>query len=183
MRISDWSSDVCSSDLVEFGPDLQLLSWSKGAERMFGWNAPDVVGKRLSELRWMPDEDAEVFATLVDEMLADKQPRDMRMHRTFHRNGAVLECEWYFSVLLDSAGKTLSINAQILDVTKRKRAEETRHLLIGELNHRGKKTLASVQAIANQNLRHTQSPADFAAKITGRIHALALADRTRQQLK
>src|SRR3546814_3471800 len=78
-------------------PDLQLLSWSKGAERMFGWNAPDVVGKRLSELRWIHDEDAEVFATLVDEMLADKQPRDMRMHRTFHRNGAVLECEWYFS--------------------------------------------------------------------------------------
>src|SRR3546814_2073958 len=93
---------------------------------MFGWNAPDVVGKRLSELRWMHDEDAEVFATLVDEMLADKQPRDMRMHRTFHRNGAVLECEWYFSVLLDSAGKPLSINAQILDVTQRKRAEETR---------------------------------------------------------
>src|SRR3546814_6446610 len=57
--------------IVEFGPDLQLLSWSKGAERMFGWNAPDVVGKRLSELRWMHDEDAEVFATLVDEMLAD----------------------------------------------------------------------------------------------------------------
>src|SRR3546814_12103578 len=76
-------------------------------------------------LRWMHDEDAEVFATLVDEMLADKQPRDMRMHRTFHRNGAVLECEWYFSVLLDSAGKPLSINAQILDVTQRKRAEET----------------------------------------------------------
>src|SRR3546814_5786581 len=97
------------------------------------------------------------------------------MHRTFHRNGAVLECEWYFSVLLDSAGKPLSINAQLLDVTQRKRAEETRHLLIGELNHRVKNTLASVQAIANQTLRHTQSPADFAAKLTGRIQALARA--------
>src|SRR3546814_4279774 len=108
-------------------------------------------------------------------MLADKQPRDMRMHRTFHRNGAVLECEWYFSVLLDSAGKPLSINAQILDVTQRKRAEETRHSLIGELNHRVKNTLASVQAIANQTLRPTQSPADFAAQFTGRIPALARA--------
>src|SRR3546814_2455669 len=52
--------------IVEFGPDLQLLSWSKGAARMFGWNAQDVVGKRLSELRWLHDEDAEVFATPVD---------------------------------------------------------------------------------------------------------------------
>src|SRR3546814_15883599 len=60
-------------------------------------------------------------------------------------------------------------------VTQRKRAEETRHLLIGELNHRVKNTLASVQAIANQTLRHTQSPADFAAKFTGRIQALARA--------
>src|SRR3546814_7116215 len=25
MRISDWSSDVCSSDLVAFGPDTALL--------------------------------------------------------------------------------------------------------------------------------------------------------------
>src|SRR3546814_11969261 len=95
---------------------------------MFGWNAPAAVGKRLSELRWMHDEAAEVFATLVDEMLADKQPRDMRMHRTFHRNGAVLDCECHFSVLLDSAGKPLPINATILDVTHRNRAEETRHL-------------------------------------------------------
>src|SRR3546814_14659054 len=99
---------------------------------MFGWNAPDVVGKRLSELRWMHDEDAEVFATLVDEMLAAKQPRDMRMHRTFHRNGAVLECEWYFSVLLDSAGKPLPIPAKIRHVTHTTRAAATRHFLIGQ---------------------------------------------------
>src|SRR3546814_14647316 len=121
----------------------------------------------------MHDEDAEVFATLVDEMLADKQPRDMRMHRTFHRNGAALECEWYFSVLLDSAGKPLSINAQILAVTQRKRAEETRHLLIGEIHHRVTHTLASVQAIANQNLWHNPSPDDFGAHVPGRLQSLA----------
>src|SRR3546814_19170343 len=90
-------------------------------------------------------------------MLADKQPRDMRMHRTLHRNGAVLECEWYFSVLLDSAGKPLSINAQILDVTQRKRAAETRHLLSGELNHRVKHTLASATAIAIRTLPERKS--------------------------
>src|SRR3546814_10012263 len=28
MRISDWSSDVCSSDLPRVGPDLQLAGWS-----------------------------------------------------------------------------------------------------------------------------------------------------------
>src|SRR3546814_12136674 len=56
-----------------------------------------------------------------------------------------------------------------------KRTEETRRLLIGDLKHRVKNTLASVQAIANQTLRHTQSPADFAAKFTGRIQALARA--------
>src|SRR3546814_11768677 len=102
-------------------------------------------------------------------MLADKQPRDMRIHRTFHRNGAVLECVWYFSVLLDSAGKPLSINAQILDVTQRKRAEETRHLLIGELTHRVKTTLASVQAIATQSLRQTHSPERGRASCKDRV--------------
>ena len=41
-------------------------------------------------------------------------------------------------------------------------AENTRQLLLSELNHRVKNTLASVQAIAQQTIRSTKDPADFA---------------------
>jgi signal transduction histidine kinase/CheY-like chemotaxis protein len=52
-------------------------------------------------------------------------------------------------------------------------AENTRQLLLGELNHRVKNTLASVQAIAQQTIRSAKDPADFANRFSGRIQSLA----------
>ena len=61
------------------------------------------------------------------------------------------------------------------DITSRKQAERTQQLLMGELNHRVKNTLATVQAIAQQTLRHNDDPAQFAISFTGRIQALSSA--------
>jgi PAS domain S-box-containing protein len=61
------------------------------------------------------------------------------------------------------------------DVTAIKHAEETQRLLIGELNHRVKNTLATVQAIASQTLRRAKTPDEFVASLTGRLHALSHA--------
>src|SRR5262249_54636378 len=61
------------------------------------------------------------------------------------------------------------------DVTDRKRAEETQKLLVDELHHRIKNTLATVQAIASQTLRRAPTTAEFAPTFNGRIQALARA--------
>jgi len=60
-----------------------------------------------------------------------------------------------------------------LDVTARKRAEERQKLLVNELNHRVKNTLVSVQSIASQTLRTTDTPAAFRDAFEGRIMALS----------
>jgi PAS domain S-box-containing protein len=61
------------------------------------------------------------------------------------------------------------------DITDRRRADEQRELLINELNHRVKNTLATVQSIAAQTLRN--APTAQAAKdaLEGRLIALARA--------
>lgn len=71
------------------------------------------------------------------------------------------------------------------DLTERREAERTQQLLIGELNHRVKNTLATVQAIAQQTLKQTRDPDEFAASFAGRILALSqahslLSDKTWQ---
>jgi two-component sensor histidine kinase/CheY-like chemotaxis protein len=58
---------------------------------------------------------------------------------------------------------------------EREKAETVRAILLGELNHRIKNTLASVQAIAQQTLRNTSNPADFTETFSGRIRSLARA--------
>jgi two-component sensor histidine kinase len=59
------------------------------------------------------------------------------------------------------------------DVAAQVEAENTRQLLIRELNHRVKNTLASVQAIAQQTMRVTNEPEEFARRFSGRIQSLA----------
>ena len=161
--------------IVEFDAGQQIVAWSAGAERMFGWRAAQVTGIRALEMDWLDPEDAGAFGALVGEMIAGRRLRAMQPLRMRTAEGVTLHCECYISALLDGRGRLLSVNAQILDVTERKRAEETQRLLIGELNHRVKNTLASVQAIAAQTLRHSSGPSDFAPTFIGRIHALASA--------
>jgi two-component system CheB/CheR fusion protein len=61
------------------------------------------------------------------------------------------------------------------DVTERKVWEQRQHLLLRELTHRVKNTLAVVQSIANQTLRHTRSREDFVERFSARLAALAAA--------
>jgi signal transduction histidine kinase/DNA-binding response OmpR family regulator len=75
--------------------------------------------------------------------------------------------------LLDANGEMVEWFGTATDVTERVKAESTRQLLLGELNHRVKNTLASVQAIAQQTLRHNKQPAEFAARFSGRIQSLS----------
>ncbi|MBF9194812.1 PAS domain-containing sensor histidine kinase [Microvirga terrestris] len=59
------------------------------------------------------------------------------------------------------------------DITDRKKAEEQRTLLINELNHRVKNTLATVQSIASQTLRNAPTMQDAKEAFEGRLMALA----------
>lgn len=62
-----------------------------------------------------------------------------------------------------------------IDVTEEKRAEERQHLLLQEMGHRIKNTLAVVQAMAGLALRRSHSLAEAEATLTARLKALAAA--------
>jgi PAS domain S-box-containing protein len=67
------------------------------------------------------------------------------------------------------------IGGMAIDITELKRGEERQKLLLEELNHRVKNTLAIVQAIANLTLREAPDPAAFAVALSARLAALARA--------
>ena len=63
----------------------------------------------------------------------------------------------------------------VQDVTERKTAEEHRKLLLDELNHRVKNTLATVQALAAHTARTASSAEDFRQRFEPRLMALSAA--------
>jgi two-component sensor histidine kinase len=65
--------------------------------------------------------------------------------------------------------------AVALDISERKRADEQRRLLLNELNHRVKNTLATIQSLATQSLREHAVDRHVARTLTDRIMALSKA--------
>lgn len=69
-------------------------------------------------------------------------------------------------------GRPLYITGACVDITERKEAEERQRLLVAELNHRVRNSLAAVQSIAVQTLTDAQPPAVTREAFLGRLRAL-----------
>jgi PAS domain S-box-containing protein len=61
------------------------------------------------------------------------------------------------------------------DITERRKADDVRNLLVGELNHRVKNTLAIVQSIAAQTGRTSATIEQFIGRFNGRVQSLSSA--------
>ena len=77
--------------------------------------------------------------------------------------------------LRDRSGNIVGAVSVGVDITERKRIEEHRLLLLNELNHRVKNTLATVQAIAAQSFRRPRSDASGREMFESRLMALSRA--------
>lgn len=70
-------------------------------------------------------------------------------------------------------GRVIRVLATSRDVTSERTAEAHRQLLVNELNHRVKNTLATVQSIAKQSLRNAGVGLDVRDALEGRLMAIA----------
>jgi PAS domain S-box-containing protein len=75
--------------------------------------------------------------------------------------------------LLDKLGKPIGAVAAFVDITARKQAEQQRDLLVAELNHRVKNTLATVIAISHQSFSRGCSSEEAHRSFERRVRALA----------
>ncbi len=81
----------------------------------------------------------------------------------------------YPTPLHDAAGRLVGAVNMLVDISERKQAETRQKLLVDELNHRVKNTLATVQSLASQTARRAQSPDAFREDLEGRLIALSRA--------
>ncbi len=72
-------------------------------------------------------------------------------------------------------GRAIRIAGVSLDITERKAGEQRQRLLLDELNHRVKNTLATVQSIAVQTRKFVSDPFAFDEAFLMRLEALARA--------
>jgi len=138
-----------------------------------GYSRDELLGMRFTDLT-DPDDlgsDLEQFGRLVAG-----ETNAYRLEKRFrNRAGQVFWTELCASIVRDDTGAPLYIVRVSRDISERKRAEENLQLLVHELNHRVKNTLATVQAIAAQTLRNTETPDQVQEALAARLMSLAQA--------
>jgi PAS domain S-box-containing protein len=95
--------------------------------------------------------------------------------RYIHKSGYIVWVEVAASRVDGPSGEPLYGIRVVRDISGRKQAEEHQQVLIHELNHRVKNTLATVQSIASQTLRTTATPEQAREAIESRLLALSRA--------
>jgi PAS domain S-box-containing protein len=89
------------------------------------------------------------------------------------KTGEPVWMSYSVSTLADEDGRPLGFATISQNIDARKENEERMEVLIDELNHRVRNTLAIVNAIATQTLKHTPAVEDFRRAFGGRLAALA----------
>jgi PAS domain S-box-containing protein len=112
--------------VVEWDSDFRVSRWSESAERLFGWKADEVIGKHVNEWRFVFADDVDAVALVTNRQREGVEVQGVQRNRNYTRDGTVLFCEWYNSVLRDDRGKLVSVLSLVLDVTARQSAEEER---------------------------------------------------------
>lgn len=122
----------------------------------------------------LPEDQEEIWAD-IREAIAQKRPFQ-REHRVRQADGSI---GWTFSravPIFDEAGEITEWFGAASDVTERRRTHEHLRLVVNELNHRVKNTLAMVQAIAMRTFREDEDLGSAQKQFAARLVALASAN-------
>lgn len=150
--------------------DGVINSWNAGAEQMFGYTAKEAIGRSSSFLapENVPDEVPELL-----NKLARGQRIDHYETTRVNKDGKELHVSLAISPIRDANGKIIGASKVVRDVSDRWQVEKHRELLMAELDHRVKNTLASVQSIAMQTAQHAISIEEFREAFDRRLLSMA----------
>jgi len=164
--------ELSRSPIFVWDFDDGIKQWNRGSEELYGYSREEAVGKQKEDLlkTTVPGSSFEKLR----QVLLEKGRWSGELHHTT-KDGHVLTVE--SQIELVPLGDRRLVLESTRDVTDRKRWEKRRQLLVNELSHRVKNTLAVVQSLARQTLRTTDSGEDFVERFDGRLAALAGAHK------
>lgn len=162
---------------VELNPQVSWTARPDGeldhvAKRWFDLTGTSGLGSSWGEA--IHPDDLEPSIQAWARAVTTGEPYDIE-HRVRQRNG---EYRWMRSQAFprrDSQGRIIKWYGATENIHERKLAGEHQQLLINELNHRVKNTLATVQSIASQTLRNAQTVSQARDAIEQRLIALSRA--------
>lgn len=103
--------------VIEWDAGFRVKRWTAQAEAIFGWTESDVLGKHPNEWNFIFDEDAQNVNIEIEGLLNKRFSKHTNFNRNLTKDGNVIHCEWFNSVVADENDNLMSILSLIQDVT------------------------------------------------------------------
>lgn len=156
--------------IVTMTIDQHLLSVNPAVLTALGYTQEEVLGRPIGDFM-DPDQYAIALDALQQRLARGGATRITVKVRA--KDGRELVWEINSQLTTDAEGNATGVHAIARDMTEAKRSETHLRLLIDELNHRVKNTLAIVQGIAQQSFKDDAEPAAARRAFEGRLAALS----------
>ncbi len=165
---------VESSDDAILAKDLNgtIISWNRGAERLFGYTAAEAIGKSVAMLIPLDrhNEEPEILSRIRRGDRIDHYETIRR-----RKDGSLIEISLCVSPIRNREGRVIGASKIARDITERRRAEEQQHLLIREMDHRVKNLFTVASSVVSLSARSADTPTELATAVRDRLNALARA--------
>ncbi len=159
--------------ISEIAPDGRILRVNEAMCSITGYGRQELQTRRLFGFTHADDIDSDREA--FGKQVAGNLEFYSIEKRFVRQDGRIVWVSVRSSPVRDAAGRLLYIVRVVQDITEGKLAEQRQRLLIDELNHRVKNTLATVQSLAAQTARRAETPRAFCESFEGRLIALSKA--------
>ena len=134
----------------------------------------EMMGRSFREA--IPEAEGQLYLDMLDKVYSTGETfvgKQMRAEFDLGEGRREVFISFVFQPIFDDAGQVAGIFVDGNDVTDHVRAEKSQALLVRELHHRVRNTLATVQGVMNSTARTAETIEDYQWAFSGRISSLA----------
>jgi two-component sensor histidine kinase len=154
-----------------WGPDFVAL-YNDAYASTIGDKHPRALGRPAQENWTELWDDLEPLLRRVRETGETVYAKDRPFYIERHGYPENVYFDISYSAVRDEAGTVDGVLCIVCETTERVVADERRHLLLRETNHRLKNLFAMTEALINLSVKSARTPQDFAQSLRGRLAAL-----------
>ncbi|MEX0845759.1 MAG: PAS domain S-box protein [Balneolaceae bacterium] len=107
---------------IEWDPSLNIIRWSEKAEEIFGYSEVEAISENQLLKKFIHKDDLDYVRKKLEEAFEKGVQNVSIINRNIRKDGKVIYCEWYNSLLYNADGEVEAIFSLTHDVTAREEA-------------------------------------------------------------
>ena len=123
-------------------------AWSKRAEEIFGWGEKEFIESQKKGFIQVYKEDLPWVGKILEQLISGEVKRNKVQYRNITKDGRVIWCEWFNSVLKGEDGKVKTIMSLVQDISEQKQLERQKDNFLSTASHELKTPVTTIKAYA-----------------------------------